>query len=622
MADKFLNEAEWQKFSKGRDFKEAPLLKALAAFSKVKQPTDMPAVLDEVEKQADVLRKAGKGDKELIAFLDGLDKSLEKERKLTAAAIKEAEKESESEEEEESPTLLTTKMIPLLRQVKKGEEMQVMVANTGKDVAVLISRRSISPTKRKMLTEYLGASGGVKFILGHCIFEENAYTFVVQSQAAGLAKKVKAALLKQVELRLKVRVRGDSPDDIDDDGEPAEENEALEAEGEEPKAGTQAEAPAAPPVAGPDPLKGEYDKRLAAVTPNVMAALKAQGPDAAKVRALIEFVREKGGAGNFKAAVAALDSLEKLLSASGAPTTTGATTSAAAGDAGPAFNVRLAGLMGQVKAAIAAGGGDSVKLKVAEAGGLAAKKEFERANAALDEVEQLLKSAAEGVESEGQEDEEGEEAPSPAELEWQRALMALDERYNALLKRKPADASALRAVMDHSHGKAELKDYALATAALTKLAELMDKSEQALDAGGGAGDSGEEGYEGIVEYRTALLAFRTAVKSVEARIADLKKAIPSQLPDEADLAEEVASALAEFNAELLEAVDAAMNRSENKASPVTRAVAASINGYLVEIASNPLIKHVDANVFGVNTNIEDTLTEALTDIRDAMPALR
>ncbi len=278
--------------------------------------------------------------------------------------------------------------------------------------------------------------------------------------------------------------------------------------------------------------------------------------------------------------------------------------------------------MGEVKAAIAAGQGDGVKLKVAEAGALAAKKEFERANAVLDEVEQLLKSAGASTESEGQEGEEDEDAPSAAELEWQRALMALDERYNALLKRKPADASALRAVMDHAHGKAELKDYALATAALAKLSDLMDKSEQALDAGGGTGDSSEEGYEGLVEYRKALLAFRAAVKSVEARIADLKKAIPSQLPDEADLADEVASALGEFNAELLGAVDVAMSRSENKASPVTRAVAASINEYLVEVASNPLIKHVDANVFGVNTNIEDTLTEALTDIRDAMPALR
>ena len=216
MSEKNLSESEWKKFAKGRDLKDALFVKALIALEKARSPEDALSALDDLEKQADALRKSAKADKELTAYLDGVDKSLDKERKLNKTALKEAE--SAEDEEDESPALLTSKMVPLVRQVKKGDEMQVLLANTGKEVAVLLSRRSISPSRRKLMTEYLN-SGAPKFIAGTCIFEENAYTFVVKTQAAGLAKRIKAALLKQVDLRLKVRVRGEDPDDVDDDGE-------------------------------------------------------------------------------------------------------------------------------------------------------------------------------------------------------------------------------------------------------------------------------------------------------------------------------------------------------------------------------------------------------------------
>lgn len=87
----------------------------------------------------------------------------------------------------------------------------------------MLSRRPISPSGRKLLTDYLG-HGSPRFFPGICLFEANAYTFVVKTQAAGLAKKIKAALLKQIELRLKVRVRGEDPNDVDDDGDPAEDD--------------------------------------------------------------------------------------------------------------------------------------------------------------------------------------------------------------------------------------------------------------------------------------------------------------------------------------------------------------------------------------------------------------
>ncbi|MBC7598681.1 MAG: hypothetical protein H7238_06630, partial [Polaromonas sp.] len=122
--------------------------------------------------------------------------------------------------------------------------------------------------------------------------------------------------------------------------------------------------------------------------------LKAQTGDTSKIRAVAEFVREKGDGQNYKAALAGIESLEKLLAAAGnlpAPTASPPTVTADSGAA--AFNARLAALMPQVKEAIAAATDTSldVKLKISEAGVFARKKDFEQANGLLDEAEELVK---------------------------------------------------------------------------------------------------------------------------------------------------------------------------------------------------------------------------------------
>jgi hypothetical protein len=104
--------------------------------------------------------------------------------------------------------------------------MSSLIAVAGKETVVMISKRAISPARGKLLKEQMTNPGGLKFIRGECLFEQNTLTFVVQSPAAGLAKKLKAALLAQTELRLKVRVRGEDPNDIDDDGQEAPETES------------------------------------------------------------------------------------------------------------------------------------------------------------------------------------------------------------------------------------------------------------------------------------------------------------------------------------------------------------------------------------------------------------
>ncbi len=65
-----------------------------------------------------------------------------------------------------------------------------------------------------------------------------------------------------------------------------------------------------------------YAQRRKALEPRVLAALKANHGDVSKIRAVFAFVQEKGDAGEYARALAALDNLEKLLPPPGASTST------------------------------------------------------------------------------------------------------------------------------------------------------------------------------------------------------------------------------------------------------------------------------------------------------------
>ena len=113
-------------------------------------------------------------------------------------------------------------MVPLLRLVNKGEVMHALVAGTGKHVAVMLSRKPIPPARRKLLAEELGAAGGIKYYVGHCVREKGMTTFVLKTQVAGMAKLIKLALLEQTGLRVKLRCRGEDGETDDDLDEPAQ----------------------------------------------------------------------------------------------------------------------------------------------------------------------------------------------------------------------------------------------------------------------------------------------------------------------------------------------------------------------------------------------------------------
>ena len=126
-------------------------------------------------------------------------------------------------------------------------------------------------------------------------------------------------------------------------------------------------------------------------------------------------------------------------------------------------------------------------------------------------------------------------------------------------------------------------------------------------------------YPGIVKYRQALLQFAQAKTEVKSQIGALKNAILKAGPNEATFANALSRELEKLNDELAGAVDEAMKASENQASPATDAVKLKIRKYLTELASNPVIKKVEANPLGVKVTIGKTLGGALTRIKEAMP---
>jgi hypothetical protein len=239
MAEK-VSELSWVAFAKTELTKEqrklvddGALVKALAGLDKTdeRKPAERLKALEAVVEQIPKLVVAyGKRKKELGKAFDEVKDKLyalleaaEAQQKAMQKAL-DAEKDK-GEEEEESPALLTTKMIPLLREVRKGElKLQALVAVAGKETVVLLSRRAISPARGRLLKEQMSNPSGLKFIRGECLYEENALTFVVQAPAAALAKRIRAALLAQTELRLKVRVRGEDGEDnaLEDEDEAQE----------------------------------------------------------------------------------------------------------------------------------------------------------------------------------------------------------------------------------------------------------------------------------------------------------------------------------------------------------------------------------------------------------------
>ena len=367
-------------------------------------------------------------------------------------------------------------------------------------------RRAIAPTRRKLTLECLQVHAA-KHVTGECMFENGALTFVLASPAAGSAKRIRMALLKQLELRIKVRVRGDDGA-LDEDGEEGE----SEAEGDGPGDA------AAPALA--------YAQKLLKLRPPLDEALRRQHPQATKLRALSRFASEKAAVGEHAAATQALEMVETLID-NAEPRPPAASTQDVAGgglaasqpgrvDAGVAFKARMVALMPRLKAALLASGkaAQGAKLKMSEAGLLAGKKNFARADALLDEAEALLIAVA----SSNAADTQPHQAPTagPADPPGTQGTGAV-AWAKLLLRWRDAEAKARAAVNDlglailalpEVHSDPRLHHVKRAVALLPGLIPAFGETlSDVLDEGLNAGtnmDIAERAREVVAQYRQQL----------------------------------------------------------------------------------------------------------------------
>ncbi len=244
---KYLLDSGWKDLASKNKVKDNGLAKALEKLKRLDddEHDERTRTLDEVVKLAGQLKK----DKAVVslqvvarylaevqadadaALRDAAKARAEHEKAQKAKA--EAEKkdaarqaDDEGDDEAETPELLTTKLKPLLKLVAKGETMHALLAKSGKQVVVMLSRKPIPPARRKMLTERLGG-GSTKFYPGTCGLEAGATTFALKAEVAGMSKLVKVALLEQTGLRLnKIKCRGEDGEDGDDDDVPAPDGKA------------------------------------------------------------------------------------------------------------------------------------------------------------------------------------------------------------------------------------------------------------------------------------------------------------------------------------------------------------------------------------------------------------
>lgn len=117
------------------------------------------------------------------------------------------------------------------------------------------------------------------------MFESNAHTFVLEVRVAGLAKRIRQALNEQTGLRLKVRVRGQDSDDVEEDDEAeqsgAESDEATgqtERVADKPPSSEQAHWPVPPGSKPCNPPWSPHCRRAATRLPSCARSWTASAP--------------------------------------------------------------------------------------------------------------------------------------------------------------------------------------------------------------------------------------------------------------------------------------------------------------------------------------------------------
>ena len=216
-----------------------------------------------------------------------------------------------------------------------------------------------------------------------------------------------------------------------------------------------------------------------------------------------------------------------------------------------------------------------------------------------------------GKSEEHEEQEKHEEQEDTRNPAFEKRFAELEERANELLKLRVGDVSQIRTVLGLASEKGGDGDFAGAAKLLDRLEALLDNAAESTE---------EEGapYKGVVKYRAALVGFAVAKTSVNSALDKFVNVAYDVVPDDAEVAEEVAEMLRDLNDDLAGLIDGAMNMSEDEESPVKEDFKKALEQYISQVETDELIKRVDANPIHP-ASIAKTLGGALRRIQSSLP---
>jgi hypothetical protein len=310
MSEKHLTEAPWKLLVTKYKLKDLGLQNALRAYGAIDSQKDPARALDALADIAELslkLKKASSSLKELSSYLEEIYKEVARQKQAVIAINKTAKQEDDPADADLKPRLVAA-----LNKVRMsaGKDSIPFVACVAKPFyGVLLAKsptESIGPLHKKLLTDLTGAT---RFIVGKCLFENNAHTFIVDTVPAGLAKNIKKALKEFTGQTYKVRVR-DPEGKVVGDADLEPEGDDNEKTGPETVGTTPIGSPASAPAAD---VSAQFTARFKSLQPAILKAIATKTPQGDEIKKQASEAGAFATKKDFGQANRGLDQVEALL---------------------------------------------------------------------------------------------------------------------------------------------------------------------------------------------------------------------------------------------------------------------------------------------------------------------
>src|SRR6267142_2364633 len=195
MSEKHLTELPWKTLVAKHKVKDNGLQRALLAYGKLDAIKDRGQLLEalaEIAEGAVKLKKANGDNKEIAGYLDEIIKEVPRTRGSLPAMPTLEQQEDAQESADVRVWLANT--LKKVKATENGPPVAFVACVAKPFYGLLLAKNAseqIGAAHKKALTDF---TQGVRFILGSCLFENSAHTFVVDPVPAGLAKNLKKAI--------------------------------------------------------------------------------------------------------------------------------------------------------------------------------------------------------------------------------------------------------------------------------------------------------------------------------------------------------------------------------------------------------------------------------------------